>query len=79
MKTLVVEEDMPLVIIFQYLAEGCSCFMIDTGPDSGDEEGGWGTRRREEIVGVRRHDGLDEMGRVVSWLLYEDADLSRQD
>ena len=52
MKTLVVEEDMPSVIIFQYLAECSSCFMIDTGPNSGDKEGGRGTRRREEIVGV---------------------------
>jgi len=57
MKTLVIEEDMPLVIVYQYLAQCCNCFMINTGPDSGDEGVGWGTRRREEIVGACRHDG----------------------
>ena len=57
MESLVIEKDIPLVIVFQYLAQGCSCFMIDTGPDSGDVKGGWGTGRRKEIVGAYRHDG----------------------
>ena len=62
MKTLVIEEDMPLVmILLQYLAQGCGCFMIDTGPDPGDEEGGWATRSREEIVSACGHDDPVEM------------------
>ena len=69
MEPLVIEEDVPLVVVLQYLAQCCSCFVVDTRPDSGDEGREWATRRREEIVGARRHDGLDEMGRVVSWHL----------
>ena len=57
METPVIEEDMPFVIVFQYLAQCCSCFMINTRPDFGNEDGGRDTRRREEIVGVCRHDG----------------------
>ena len=58
----VIVEDVPLVIIFQHLAQCRSRFVIDTGPDSGDEGGGRATRRREEIVGGCRHDGLVKMG-----------------
>ena len=69
MKTLITEEDMPLVIVLQYLAQCHSRFVIDTRPDSRDEEGGWGTRGREEIVDACRHDDPVEIARVVSWLL----------